>query len=165
LGPSSVLQLELNGASPGQHDHLNVSGAVQLNGTLALTVGGGYIPQETDSLQLLNCGTWSGDFQQISGNVLSNGIFLNLNFGPGGMVVSVIPGLEVVIRALSPGTQSVRLSWNAIPMATSYSIYSAATLAGPFTFLQTVAVPTTVLTIVRNAGDLKWYYRVTATLP
>ncbi len=95
LRPTSQLTMELNGASLGTgYDQINVSGTLNLGGTLQLLVHPSYLPAPTDTLRLLNYGAATRQFATITGTQLSNGTFLELSFGPSGMTNFVCNGVS-----------------------------------------------------------------------
>jgi hypothetical protein len=82
---SSVISLELAGAASNQQDHLVISGNVTLGGTLNLVLQNGYVPSASDTLTLLTCASWSGEFAQTTGGSLGGGLFLDYNLEPTGL--------------------------------------------------------------------------------
>ncbi len=65
------LAMELRGTGSSQFGRVTISGAVTLDGTLSLTVGGGFVPAIGDEFQLLTYGSHSGTFTTINGNGLA----------------------------------------------------------------------------------------------
>lgn len=53
LEPDSTLELEIGGAAPGESDQLLVGGTASLDGTLAVTLVDGFVPQAGDSFGFL----------------------------------------------------------------------------------------------------------------
>ncbi len=92
LGPQSNLLLEMAGPNSNQYDRLNITGNITLGGRLSFSMLGGYMPTPADSLSILNCGSWSGGFQQISGNDLGGGQLLDVALGPNGMSSGLCSG-------------------------------------------------------------------------
>ena len=63
--PAGVLDIEIGGA--GQRGQIAVTGNAALDGTLNITLTGGYLPNAGDSFQILSFGQVFGDFAAISG--------------------------------------------------------------------------------------------------
>ncbi len=59
------------------------------------------------------------------------------------------------------GTGSVQIVWGAVPNATSYNLYRAVSVGGPFVPLRLMMTETTAIDRGLDAG-LAWYYRVSA---
>ncbi len=74
FGGASSLTLEIGGLVSGTlHDHLDVTGALFADGDLTLTLLDGFMPQFGDTFDLLDVGTFAGDFDSISAPALSGG--------------------------------------------------------------------------------------------
>ncbi len=77
FGSSANLVLEINGAEPGSgYDQLNIAGDLGAGGTLEIVLGEGYAPVGGESFNLLNFGSISGVFSQVtfSGQPLNDGL-------------------------------------------------------------------------------------------
>jgi hypothetical protein len=65
---SGTLNLEIGGLTAGtQYDRLSVSGAANLNGNLSVAAIGGFLPNISDSFQVLTFGSRSGTFANFNG--------------------------------------------------------------------------------------------------
>lgn len=63
--PSSVLDIELGGATAGLFDVLNVSGNASLAGTVNILQSGGYVARAGDRFGILNAASVSGTFGAV----------------------------------------------------------------------------------------------------
>lgn len=62
----STFLVELGGLTPGtQHDRLNVTSAASLNGTLDVSLFGGFVPNIGDTFTILSAGNRAGTFTSI----------------------------------------------------------------------------------------------------
>ena len=74
FGGASSLTLEIGGLLSGaQYDHLSVGGTLHADGDLVLALLGGYQPHLGDTFDLLDVGTFAGDFDSITAPALSDG--------------------------------------------------------------------------------------------
>ncbi len=75
LAPTALLEAELAGTNPGSgandHDQINVTSNVTLDGTLDITLLDGFTPDYSDTFDILTYATRSGVFQQVTGHFLS----------------------------------------------------------------------------------------------
>ena len=91
FGPASTLTLELFGLTPGSgHDRLNVAGSVDVDGSLSLVPGGGFVPAPGDSVTLMTWASRSGEFGSVDGVQQPGGVDLALRYGVGAAVVLVV---------------------------------------------------------------------------
>ncbi len=68
LGASAGLAVEIGGLTPGsQHDQLNASGTLSLDGTLDVTLIDGFLPEPGDAFEIIHCGARSGEFADAAG--------------------------------------------------------------------------------------------------
>jgi MYXO-CTERM domain-containing protein len=90
FAPSAHLALDLLGAAPGSgHDQLNVAGSALLDGTLALTFGAGFSPQQGSSFVLMTWGQGSGRFADYSVSGLAQGLGTQLVYGEHALQLNV----------------------------------------------------------------------------
>ena len=69
---TSSYEAELEGTNPGsQHDQINVTGSITINGTLDVTLLNGFTPDYLDEYVIITAGTRSGEYAQM------NGLFIN----------------------------------------------------------------------------------------
>jgi hypothetical protein len=67
LAPSSTLEIELGGNSPGSgYDKLDVSGTLTLGGALVVKLINGYVPTVGDTFDFLDWGVLSGTFSSVT---------------------------------------------------------------------------------------------------
>ncbi len=75
LGPSANVFIELAGLDPSptnlQHDQINITSNVRLDGMLDLTLLNGFTPAYSDTFDILTYATRSGVFQQVTGHFIS----------------------------------------------------------------------------------------------
>ncbi|MCX7257980.1 MAG: hypothetical protein NTZ64_15030, partial [Polaromonas sp.] len=73
---TATLKIEIGGDSAGSgtghYDQLNVSGAAQLGGNLAISLSGGYKPKDGEVFTVMNFGSASGQFANITGLLQAN---------------------------------------------------------------------------------------------
>lgn len=75
--------MELGGVEPGtKHDQVHVTGAVQLSGTLSLSLTSGYSPLVGDSQALLIHPGATGVFGTVSSPALDGGRLMVLEYTP-----------------------------------------------------------------------------------
>jgi Tol biopolymer transport system component len=78
LGTSATTEIELAGLVAGtEHDQINVTGDLALNGVLNVTLLGGFSPALSDSFDILDWGNISGTFDTINLPVLAGGLSWN----------------------------------------------------------------------------------------
>ena len=81
-----TLNIEIGGTMPGTgYDQLVVTGQVTLDGTLNVSLLGGFAPNIDDAFRVLLFGSGSGDFATKNGLDLGNGIAgsTTITVGPG----------------------------------------------------------------------------------
>jgi hypothetical protein len=67
-GSGGTLSDKIGGATPGtQYDQLAVGGTATLDGTLNVTLIGGFTPNSGDTFQPLACTAESGNFASLTG--------------------------------------------------------------------------------------------------
>ncbi len=75
LAPTALLEAELAGTNPGSgandHDQINITSNVTLDGTLDITLLDGFTPNYSDTFDILTYATRSGVFQQVTGHFIS----------------------------------------------------------------------------------------------
>ena len=75
--------IEIAGPSVGTgHDQLAVTGAVNLDGTLAVTALPGFTPTAGDSFTVMTFASRSGEFATVTGTELGGGLFLDVQYNP-----------------------------------------------------------------------------------
>jgi hypothetical protein len=109
LTPSSVLDIELGGTSPGLFDVLTVSGNANLAGTLNTLPFGGFMPNNGDDFGFLSAPTLNGTFSTVN----SPAAFLSsLTYGPNAITLTaLLNGVEPpLVRPPTPPIDSSLLT-------------------------------------------------------
>lgn len=90
-GPSGTLDVEIGGLLPGtEHDQLNVSGSADFDGTINISLLGGFEPNFADTFNIVPYANHTGAICScIFGRGAVNGVF-DPNFGPTGLELEVI---------------------------------------------------------------------------
>jgi hypothetical protein len=82
------LSIQLSGIATDQYGRIIVSGAATLDGTLSVTLGGGFTPANGNSFQVLTYASRTGTFDTLNGN----GLNYSLTYNPTNLtVVRVVP--------------------------------------------------------------------------
>ena len=96
FGPAAALTIEIGGTLPGsQFDLLQIAGAATLDGTLDVSLLGGFTPSVGDSFEIIDVGdTQSGRFAGLAdgalvGNFGGTDLFIDYNGGDGNDVALV----------------------------------------------------------------------------
>ncbi len=87
----TVLELTLDGASLGQYDRLEISGALALNGTLEVALGNGFNPAAGEVFQVLTFGSATGDFASLDLPALVDGLSWQVSRDAGAYTLGVVP--------------------------------------------------------------------------
>lgn len=96
-----LLNVELGGTLPGQFDQLNVTGAATLDGTLNVSLFGGFAPTGGDVFPILTYGSRAGDFADINGLLLAGGGFFTKQLNPNDVTLLGNVAAEASIDDLS----------------------------------------------------------------
>jgi hypothetical protein len=100
-GDTSAVDIRIAGSMVGtQFDQFNVSGAINLNGTLAITALNGFRPATGDTLIVMNFGSSSGAFASITG----------LDLGAGCSLQPILNATNLTLQAISTGPVAVDVS-------------------------------------------------------
>ncbi len=68
FGPLAKLEIEVGGTLPGSgHDQVNVTGQLDLDGMLAVSLIDGFLPEPDDVFAVLTCGGRDGQFAGVTG--------------------------------------------------------------------------------------------------
>jgi chitinase len=106
-GNISAVNIRIAGRTAGtQFDQFNISGAISLNGTLAITAVGGFRPSTGDTFTVMDFGSSSGAFASITGLDFGSGCSLQPNLNPTNLTLQAISTGPVAVN-VSPGTPSV----------------------------------------------------------
>ena len=87
-GDSAVLNIELAGTTPGSgHDQLVVTGEIQWNGTINVTLIDGFEPQAGDSFAIVNAASTTGDLDHLHGLRIGDDMVLGTDFSDTGLTL------------------------------------------------------------------------------
>ena len=75
LGTAATVAIELG---DGEHDKINVAGAVWLDGVLNLSLIDGFAPSWGDRFEIVTFGSRGGDFDTVNGEELGDGLYFDL---------------------------------------------------------------------------------------
>ena len=74
------LNIEIGGLTAGtQYDRLAISGSATLNGSLNISLIGGFVPNPGDTFQIMTFGSRSGSFTTTNGLDLGGGRLFQVN--------------------------------------------------------------------------------------
>ncbi|MDA7667628.1 LEPR-XLL domain-containing protein [bacterium] len=123
LTPGSLLVIELGGLQPGPNaspsidlepvplpanddgfDQVNVTGALQLGGTLQVDLINSFVPTIGQSFEVLTFGELSGAFDSFVGQDLGNNLMLMPSVGTNSVVLKVMPVLNPLVPFVTSGT-------------------------------------------------------------
>jgi PKD repeat protein len=107
LDPTARVAIEINGATPGtEHDRIQASGAVSVNGTLAITKGASYDPSLGQIFDVITGSSRTGNFSGVTPTSAGTGKGFDVNYPAGKVEVEVVsvPGTDLVISAAPLGT-------------------------------------------------------------
>jgi hypothetical protein len=91
-GANGSLTFDIAGNAPGQYDELNVSGHAQLNGLMTVDLLNGYIPQLSNTFQIMNFGSESGSFSMVLGLPINNQEHFVLEYNSTNLTLDVQSG-------------------------------------------------------------------------
>jgi autotransporter-associated beta strand protein len=105
LNSASVLNIELGGTNAVDFDHLVANGALNLGGTLNVTLINGYAPGNGDTVDILDWGSIFGTFSTVNlpsvqwsaGNLYSDGTLIYTAVPEPGMALILSLGLGLLI--------------------------------------------------------------------
>jgi len=90
FGADARVVIEIGGLIPGeQHDRIDVTGTVALDGTLELSLIDGFAPQAGQRFEILRWGTRDGAFATLAGSGLAPGLFWTLDYQDHALFVGV----------------------------------------------------------------------------
>ncbi len=106
-GDTSAINIRIAGRMVGtQFDQFNISGAISLNGTLAITALDGFRPATGDTFIVMNFGSSSGAFASITGLDLGSGCSLQPTLNATNLTLQAISTGPVVVE-ISPTSATV----------------------------------------------------------
>ena len=128
-GAGGTLRVEIDGATSALFDHLAVTGAATLNGTLAIVQGAGFDPASSDTFQVVTSASRTGTFSSVTGTALSGDRSYSVVY-PGGPAFGALvvidlpaaptPGVPQIVGTMAVG-QSVTCTegtWGGSPSFT-----------------------------------------------
>ena len=98
-------QLEINIAGATDFSRLTVTGSVTLDGTLSVSLLGGFLPKQGDSFEVMDFASRQGDFSQWEGLDLSNGLMLDHVYDEQSLILRigvVSPATPTLVTTASP---------------------------------------------------------------
>jgi fibronectin-binding autotransporter adhesin len=116
MAPADLLQIRIGGTGAGQYDTLAVSGAATLDGTLAVSLSGGFMPMLGDQFAVVTFASRTGDFDAYTGLALGGHLVLKPTFTASSLVLKPLPAIDGDINL--DGTvdifdiNSVSANWN-----------------------------------------------------
>ena len=142
-------QLEINIAGATDFSRLTVTGSVTLDGTLRVSLLGGFLPKQGDSFEVMDFASRQGDFSQWEGLDLSNGLMLDHVYDEQSLILRigvVSPATPTLVTTASPA--DVTLGSGGAPTLSDSAVLSGGhqetgsitfTLSGPggFSYSQT----------------------------
>lgn len=84
---NGTLEIEIGGTTDLAFDQLLVDGQVDLDGTLAIRLADGFVPQQGDRFRILTGGSLRGDFTSVNGQVITLGKGFDREVDPDGMTL------------------------------------------------------------------------------
>jgi hypothetical protein len=93
---TATLAVQLAGTGAGQFGRVTTTGLATLDGTLNVTLVGGFTPVAGNTFQVLAFGSQSGDFATKTGFVLGSGLFLREHFHATELTLEVFQGQFVI---------------------------------------------------------------------
>jgi hypothetical protein len=84
---NGTLEMEIGGTTDLGFDQLFADGQVVLDGTLAIRLVDGFVPQPGDRFRLLTAGSLQGDFASVNGQVITLGKGFDREIDPDGMTL------------------------------------------------------------------------------
>ena len=90
LGEDTNLVLEIGGTDPSDYDFLDIAGTLYADGTITFAFIDGYVPEDGDTLELIEFANFVGDFDQINFLGLTQDQIDNLLETVGGGVLSLV---------------------------------------------------------------------------
>ena len=157
LSSTSSLGIDIGGTQPGEFDALLADGFLTLDGTLNVSLDGGFAPQLGDSFGILRGDAgFAGSFDTLNLPALGSGLAWQLS--PGAITVS----LNVVSSTASPGDFDLDgdvdgrdfLVWQRNPSVGNLADWQANYGAGALAAGVSVPEPTTLVCLLPLATSL-----------
>jgi hypothetical protein len=107
---TATLAVQLAGTGVSQFGRVTVTGLATLDGTLNVTLVGGFTPVIGNTFQIMSFGSESGDFATKTGFVLGSGLFLREDFHAADLTLEVFQGQLVIQQQPSNTTAGQAIS-------------------------------------------------------
>ncbi len=118
LTSTSVLRLEISGATPSLYDQLLINGSIVLGGTLELALLGGFVPGPADLLNLLSSQGLSGEFATITGRDAGGGQFIDFTYEANTLVCALCTGDPEIVPVIPSVADTIITSEDVFLMET-----------------------------------------------
>jgi hypothetical protein len=83
--------MEIAGFGPGRVDVLNITGTAYLDGLLEISLLNGFSPTLGDTFDILNFGSYGGQFAMVQGLDLGSGKYFELDYLANGLRLTSVP--------------------------------------------------------------------------
>ena len=91
LDPANTLSIEIGGLTAGaEFDQINVASDITIDGTLDLSLIGGFTPTLGDTFQIINAANRTGSFSSVLGNAIPGGLGFDVLYSPTGVSLQVV---------------------------------------------------------------------------
>ena len=91
IGTEGRLEIELGGTEPGTgYDRLDVAGAVELEGELAVSLINGFAPELGQTFEVMTFTSRTGEFDTLTGSSLGNGLGLTPSYTDTSVLLTVV---------------------------------------------------------------------------
>jgi T5SS/PEP-CTERM-associated repeat protein len=88
---TGLLEIEIAGTGLSEFDRLDITGTADLSGTLEIVLLGGYQPSFGESFEIMTFGSRSGEFDQIDGLDIGNGLYFDPVYSSTSLNLEVVP--------------------------------------------------------------------------
>jgi hypothetical protein len=100
---SGTLGLAIAGTSPGVTYSRFAAGSITLDGSLAITLSGGFVPQTINTFDVLTYSARAGQFSSTQFPTLPLASKWQLTYNPGAITLQIIPGTAFISSSLTNG--------------------------------------------------------------
>ena len=90
-GQDGILLIEIGGTAPGEYDVLEITGHATLGGALEVALIDGFKPSCGDVFEFMTFGSRTGEFTEVNGLNLGDGIYCELAYGPQSASITTVP--------------------------------------------------------------------------
>ncbi|MCX5633422.1 MAG: PEP-CTERM sorting domain-containing protein [Phycisphaerae bacterium] len=112
--PDGMLLMEIAGLGSGQFDVLNVTGIAYLDGLLEISLLNGFSPTLGDTFDILNFGSYSGQFAMVQGLDLGCGKYFELDYSANGLRLTSVPEPSSLYLAVIGSLWLIRRKWRTV---------------------------------------------------